>query len=159
MLEEEYYKKFDYIVIICETFYLNKAFINWKYIDDPDVIVLVPEEGEIEDFITLTYNDLACTDSVIIFDDCSSTDIAEKRRSQFTKAAQTGRHSGLSMIYITQQLTAVTKRFRQQVTIFVTFRATSKTLKELLEEAVIDLTNEQIKKLYLLLIQLPMKKY
>jgi hypothetical protein len=37
------------IVIICETFYLNKAFINWKYIDDPDVIVLLPEEeGEIE---------------------------------------------------------------------------------------------------------------
>jgi zona occludens toxin (predicted ATPase) len=104
---------------------------------------------KLRDFITLTYNDLACTDSVIIFDDCSSTDIAEKRRSQFTKAAQTGRHSGLSMIYITQQLTAVTKRFRQQVTIFVTFRATSKTLKELLEEAVIDLTNEQIKKLYL----------
>jgi nucleoside-triphosphatase THEP1 len=49
MLEEKFYKKFDYIVIICETFYLNKAFINWKYIDDPDVIVLLPEEeGEIE---------------------------------------------------------------------------------------------------------------
>jgi DNA polymerase III delta prime subunit len=124
ILEEDYYKQFDYIVIICETFYLNKAFLNWKYIDDPDVIILVPEEeGEIEDFITLTYSDLAGTDSLIIFDDCASTDIAEKQRSQFTKAAQTGRQRGLSMIFITQQLTAVTKRYRSQVTICVLFKA------------------------------------
>jgi hypothetical protein len=50
------------------------------------------------------------------------------------------------MIFITQQLTAVTKRHRSQVTIFVLFKAGLETLKEITKEAEISFTNEQIKK-------------
>ena len=31
---------FDYIVIICPTCSWNKTYENWKYINDPDIIII-----------------------------------------------------------------------------------------------------------------------
>ena len=38
MLEEEYMKHFDYIVLLCPTFEWNKTHQEWKYMHDSDFI-------------------------------------------------------------------------------------------------------------------------
>ena len=39
MIEKHYRKHFDYFILICPTFTCNKTYQEWKYINDPDLLL------------------------------------------------------------------------------------------------------------------------
>ena len=61
------------------------------------------------------------TNSLIVLDDCASTQTVKNRTSELVKLAFHGRHIGLSTIVITQQLTSIAKPYGMNVSKVVFF--------------------------------------
>ena len=59
--------------------------------------------------------------SLIIFDDCATSESTTKRTSELVRLGLFGRHRGFSTIVISQQLTSVAKPYREQISKIVTF--------------------------------------
>ena len=75
------------------------------------------------------------TKSLIILDDCASSQDVKKRTGELVKLAFSARHFGLSTIVITQQLTSVAKPCRENISKLATFyNPSSKDMKALLDE-------------------------
>ena len=121
MLEEDYKGHFDYIFIVCPTLEDNKAYQNWKYLDDPDVFPIACEHDEVDDKLQTIVKLAKNTNSLMILDDCASSQSVKNRTSELVKLAFHGRHKGFSTIVITQQLTSITKPYRENISKIVTF--------------------------------------
>ena len=61
------------------------------------------------------------TNSLTILDDCASSQSVKNRTSELVKLAFHGRHIGFSTIVITQQLTSITKPYKENLSKIVTF--------------------------------------
>ena len=128
MLEKEYKNHFDYIFIVCPTFKYNKTYQNWKYLNDPDVFALNCRQDDVnntlEDIIGLAEiekeegNEM---NSLIILDDCAASKDIKNRTSELVNLGFSGRHIGISTIVITQQLTSISKPYREQLSKIVAF--------------------------------------
>ena len=66
------------------------------------------------------------TNSLIILDDCASSQDVKNRTSELVKLAFSARHFGLSTIVITQQLTSIAKPYRENISKLVTFYSTNR---------------------------------
>ena len=121
MLEKEYKNHFDYIFIVCPTLEDNKTYQQWKYLADPDVYALHVEHDNVENILRETTRFAKNTNSLIILDDCASSNDVKNRTSELVKLGMSGRHFGLSTIVITQQLTPIAKPYRLQISKLVTF--------------------------------------
>ena len=115
MLEKEYKNHFDYIFIVCPTLEDNKTYQQWKYLADPDVYALHIEDDNVENILRETKRFAKNTNSLIILDDCASTNDVKNRTSELVKLGMSGRYVGLSTIVITQQLTSIAKPYRLQI--------------------------------------------
>ena len=58
---------------------------------------------------------------LIILDDCASSQAVKNRTSELVKLGFSARHYSLSTIVITQQLTSISKPYRENISKFVTF--------------------------------------
>ena len=115
MLEEKYRGIFNYIFFVCPTFSGNKTYSDWKFLKDDDVVVIPCEHDDVEFFLDVIKNFAKGTNSLIVLDDCASSQSVKNRTSELGKLAFHGRHLGLSTIVITQQLTSVAKPYRMNV--------------------------------------------
>ena len=61
---------FDYI-IICSTFSWNKTYYEWKYINDPDIIIIECFQEHINIMIKYTTRIYRGTNTLIKLDDCA----------------------------------------------------------------------------------------
>ena len=61
------------------------------------------------------------TNSLIILDDCASSQAVKNRTSELVKLGFSARHYGLSTIVITQQLTSIAKPYRENISKLITF--------------------------------------
>lgn len=61
------------------------------------------------------------TNTLIILDDCAMCKDLKKRSNKFIELAFSGRHKGLSVWVLTQQLTSIAKPFRDNVACVVAF--------------------------------------
>ena len=61
------------------------------------------------------------TNSLIVLDDCASSQDVKNRTSELVKLAFSARHFGLSTIVVTQQLNSISKPYRDNVAKVVTF--------------------------------------
>ena len=61
------------------------------------------------------------TNSLIILDDCASSQDVKNRTGEIVKLAFSARHYGLSTIVITQQLTSISKPYRDNISRVVSF--------------------------------------
>ena len=98
LLEKEYKNKFDNIYLICPTFTHNRTYQEWKYVNDKDFIVIPCEQDDVEynlKKITWVANG---TNSLIILDDCASSQAVKNRTSELVKLGFFARHYGLSTI-------------------------------------------------------------
>ena len=87
------------------------------------------------------------TNSLIILDDCASSQCVKNRSSEIVKLAFSARHYGFSTIIITQQLTSITKPYRTNTQIMVTFYNPDRNdMRTFLEESV-DGTEEEYRKI------------
>ena len=121
MLEEHYKKHFDYIILICPTFSLNKTYQEWKYINDSDLFSIECDQDKVDKILHIVQEIFKGTNSLIILDDCASSQDVKNRTSELVKLAFSARHFGLSTIVITQQLNSISKPYRDNVARVVTF--------------------------------------
>ena len=145
LLENEYKNEFDYILIVCPTFYLNKTY-NRKFIfNDPDVIPIVIESklNEVLEKLFETYKS-SDEQTLIIIDDCANLQDAKLKSTALTKLAFHGRHANISTWIITQKYNAIVKDFRENVMMLTLFYDKDKESREAaFKENDIGLSNEE----------------
>ena len=121
MLETQFNKHFDYIILICPTFSWNETYQQWKYIKDSDLFAIECDQDKVDKILHIVQEIFKGTNSLIILDDCASSQDVKNRTSELVKLAFSARHFGLSTIVITQQLNSISKPYRDNVARVVTF--------------------------------------
>ena len=101
MMEKHYRKYFDYIILICPTFMWNKTYQEWKYINDPDFNAIQCDQDKVDRILHFVQEIYKGTNSLVILDDCASSQDVKNRTSKLVKLAFSARHFGLSTIVIT----------------------------------------------------------
>ena len=128
LIEREYKHSFNFIFLLCPTIEYNETWQNWKYLQDPDFVV-VPwtirnVEQKIERVLEASMERGSFKDgnrSLLILDDCASCREVKKQDGALSTAAFGCRHQGLSVIFLTQQYTSVAKVWRENQDYFVFF--------------------------------------
>ena len=69
MLEKEYFGHFDYIFLICPTYFWNKTYQNWTYKDNAKFYPLPCDQNSVDDFLKYIMDNFKGTNSLIILDE------------------------------------------------------------------------------------------
>ena len=118
---------FDSIVLICPTYAKNKTYHGFAE-NDKNIIVASPDASnsdEINDLLHESADLFSGTNTLIIWDDCAVSKDLKKRSNKNNNLAFSGRHEGLSVWVLTQQLTSIAKPFRENVACVVAFHNSS----------------------------------
>ena len=138
-------KVFEYIVLICPTYAKNRTYHGFAQ-GDKRFYVLSPDASnseEIDSLLTDVSLLFSGTNTLLILDDCAVSKDLKQRSNKFTDIAFSGRHDGLSVWVLTQQLTSIAKTFRENVSCVVTFHNPSQVgMKTLFEDYGGDLDTE-----------------
>ena len=121
MLEENFKGYFNYVFFVCPTFSKNKTYLDWKFLKDDDVIAIPCDHDDVESYLENIVNFAKGTNSLIVLDDCASSQTVKNRTRELVKLAFHGRHDELCTIVITQQLTSIAKPHRMNVSKVVCF--------------------------------------
>ena len=147
-------KVFEYIVLICPTYAKNRTYRGFAR-GDKRFFVLSPDASNSEEIDSLLkdVSDLfSGTNTLLILDDCAVSKDLKNRSNKFIDLAFSGRHDGLSVWVLTQQLTSIAKPFRENVACVVTFHNPSQVgMKTLFEDYGGDLDGETRKRFMRLL--------
>ena len=112
---------FEYIILICPTYVFNKTYEGFAR-GDPRFLVFCPVDlDEVEELLKACRTIFSGTNTLIILDDCAVSKELKKRSNEFIRLAFSGRHEGLSVWVLTQQLTSISKPFRDNVACVVAF--------------------------------------
>ena len=150
LLETDYKNHFEKIFLICPTFVHNKTYQEWKYVNDEDFVVIPCDHDEVECYLRKVSRFAEGTNSLIILDDCASTQAVKNRTSELVKLGFSARHYGLSTIVITQQLTSIAKPYRENISKLVTFyNPSSKDMNTIFDDYLSTLDNSEKSKLFL----------
>jgi len=123
LLEDEYCKVFNFIVILCPTIQWNKAYKNRDWIGDVRnpksknitiVNPIVKEEEKLQELLRIFFNKYAGQPTLYIIDDCSATKELTKKRDMLSELAFSGRHAEQSVWVISQRYNSVLKDLREQ---------------------------------------------
>ena len=130
-------KVFEYIVLICPTYAKNRTYRGFAE-GDKRFFILSPDSSNSEeiDLLLITVSDLfSGTNTLLILDDCAVSKDLKNRSNKFIDLAFSGRHDGLSVWVVTQQLTSIAKPFRENVACVVAFHNPSQIgMKTLFED-------------------------
>ena len=108
---------FDSIVLICPTYAKNKTYHGFAE-NDKNIIVASPDASncdEINDLLQECADLFSGTNTFIILNDCALSKELKKRSNKFVNLAFSGKHEGLSVWVLPQQLTSIAKPFRENV--------------------------------------------
>ena len=130
-------KVFEYIVLICPTYAKNRTYHGFAR-GDKRFLILSPDASnsdEIDSLLTDVSLLFSGTNTLLILDDCAVSKDLKQRSNKFIDLAFSGRHDGLSVWVLTQQLTSIAKPFRENVSCVVTFHNPSQVgMKTLFED-------------------------
>ena len=116
-------KVFEYIVLICPTYAKNRTYHGFA-LGDKRFLIISPDASnsdEIDSLLTDVSLLFSGTNTLLILDDCAVSKDLKQRSNKFIDLAFSGRHDGLSVWVLTQQLTSIAKPFRENVSCVVTF--------------------------------------
>ena len=153
-LRGHFRKVFEYIVLICPTYAKNRTYRGFAQ-GDKRFFILSPDASNLDE-ITSLLTDVSLlfsgTNTLLILDDCAVSKDLKQRSNKFIDLAFSGRHDGLSVWVLTQQLTSIAKPFRENVSCVVTFHNPSQVcMKTLFDDYGGDLDIETRKKFMKLL--------
>ena len=115
LLETQYLKYYDYIVIFCPTIQHNKTYHEREFIlKDKDVFIVNPG-NKLNECLEYYYELMKGYETLFIIDDCSAEKDIVKKRNALSMLAFSGRHVNISVWILTQKYNAVLKDFREQV--------------------------------------------
>ena len=70
--------------------------------------ILSPKQDQINDFLKLMSYVFEGTNTLIILDDCAVSKDVKQKTSELVELSFSGRHKGISLWVITQQMTSIT---------------------------------------------------
>ena len=114
LLENEYRKHFDFIVIICPTLALNETYESQGWVwNDPDIIPIEPGNN-LYYLIEKIINLLIGSATLFLINDIIANEALDKRRQSLLELAISGRHRQHSLWLLTQSYTGVLNKIRRQ---------------------------------------------
>ena len=139
--------KFDYIVLICPTFALNRTLYRFAE-KDPRFFPIICKQHEVESWLKVESFIFEGTNTLIVLDDCAASKDVKGRTGELVELGFSGRHSGISVWVLTQQFLSIAKPFRDNVAAVVLFYTPStKTTRAIFEEYGGKLSHEELKKM------------
>ena len=114
LLENEYRRHFDFIVIICPTLRYKSTYKSRGWVwNDRDVIPIEPG-NQLYYLIEKISNLLAGSKTLFLIDDIIADETLRKRHQPLLELAISGRHRQHSLSLLTQSYTAVLNNIRRQ---------------------------------------------
>ena len=120
-LRGSFRRVFEYIILICPTYVHNKTYKGFAHGDKRFFVFFPNNDEEIQEILKDSKTVFSGTNTLIILDDCAVTKELKKRSNEFIKLAFSGRHEGLSVWVLTQQLTSISKPFRDNIACIIAF--------------------------------------
>ena len=115
LIEKEYNKHFDYIIIICATLRENnKAYYAREWIKNDDTVWLVDPKDNLYQWIKKLSELLRFLEVLFIIDDIIDNESLDKRRHPLLELASSGRHWGHYLWLLTQSYSAIPKNLRRE---------------------------------------------
>ena len=114
LIEKEYNKHFDYIVIICPTLRQNYTYRSKEWIKNDDKVWLVCPKDNFYQWIKKLSELLQFLEVLFIIDDIIAIERLDKKRQSLLELSISGRHRGHYLWLLTQSHTAIPKNLRRQ---------------------------------------------
>ena len=134
MIETQYNKHFDKIIILCPTIRWNKTYIGRSWVIKDENVWLVEPKDKLYDYIEKFSNLEAGNGVLFIVDDIIADENLDKRRQSLLELAISGRHKNHYLWLLTQSYTAIPKNLRRQAKAIFTWypkeRGDMKTIHE-----------------------------
>ena len=92
LIEKEYSKHFDYIIIICPTLRWNKTYHAKGWIKYQGKVWLIEPKDKLYQWVEKLLQLLACSKTLFIIDDIIAGESPDKRSQSLSKLAISGRH-------------------------------------------------------------------
>ena len=137
LIEKEYNKYFDYIIIICPILRENnKTYYAKEWIKkNNDKVWLVDPKGSLYQWIKKLSELLQFLEALFIIDDIIANESLDKRRQPLLELSISGRHRGHYLWLLTQSYSAIPKNLRRQVRpVFVWYPKERADLKAIHDE-------------------------
>ena len=112
---------FEYIILICPTYIHNKTYRGFAQGDKRFFVFFPNNDEEIQEILKDSKTVFSGTNTLIILDDCAVTKEIKKRSNELIRLAFSGRHEGFSVWVLTQQLTSISKPFRDNIACIIAF--------------------------------------
>ncbi len=109
MIEKEYFRHFEYIFLICPTYNWNKTYQEWEYKNSERFYPIPCDQNSVDDFLKYIMDNFKGTNSLIILDDCASTQSVKNRTSELVNLAFSAKHYGFLHFTFTFTLVKVGK--------------------------------------------------
>ena len=113
LIEKEYNKHFDYIIIIYPTLRENSTY-HTKWIENDDKVRLVDLKDNLYQWIKKLSELLRFLEALFIVDDIIANERFDKRIQSLLELSISGKHWGHYLWLITQSYTAIPKTLRRQ---------------------------------------------
>ena len=113
LIEKEYSKHFDYIIIICPTRRWNKTYHSKEWVKNDDKVWLIEPKHRLYQWIEKLSQMLARSETLFINDDIISNEGFDKRWPSLLELAISGRHRGHYLWLLTQSCSAIPKKLRR----------------------------------------------
>ena len=114
LIEKEYNKHFDYIIIICPTLRWNKTYHSRDWIKNDDKFWFIEPKDKLYQWIEKLSQLLARTETLFIIDDTIADEGLDKRRQSLLELANSGRHRDHYLWLMTQSYSTIPKNLRKQ---------------------------------------------
>ena len=115
MIEKEYNKHFDYIVVICPTLRDNNVTYHSKdWIKNKDKVCLVDPKDKLYQWIEKFSQLLRRLEALFIINDIIADEGLDKKRQPLLELFISGRHQGHYLWLLTQSYSAVPKNLKRQ---------------------------------------------
>ena len=145
MIENQYNKHFDYIIIISPTLRENPTYHAKEWIKNDDKVWLIELKDNLYQWIKKLSELLRFFEVLFIIDDIIANENLGKRRQPLLELSISGRHRGHYLWLLTQSYSAILKNLRRQAkAIFVWYPKERRDLKVIHEQNDVLTDNELI---------------
>ena len=135
LIEKEYKKHFDFIVIICLTLRDNATYLSRKWIKTDDNVWLVDPKDNLYQRIKKSSELLRFLEVLFIMDDIIANESLDKRKRPLLELPISSMHRGHYLWLLTQSYSAIPKNLRRQAkAIFVWYPKERGDLKMIHDE-------------------------
>jgi hypothetical protein len=112
--------KFDYIVIYCPTYLVNKTYDRKLIFNNKNVIVMQIDDN-LDELLEANMKFFSGFNTLFLIDDCANLHDSKMKESSICKLAFHGRHHNISTWVITQKYNAIVKDFRDNIRMLIMF--------------------------------------